>query len=54
MSNGVGFVGSVAYYYKPILEEAMAAEGLPMGAVLRDPIEGLKEYHKDAVVPTTE
>ncbi len=54
MVNGVGFVGSVAYYYKPILEEAMAAEGLPMGAVLRDPIEGLKEYHQDAVVPTTE
>ena len=54
MSNGIGFVGSVAYYYKPILEEAMAAEGLPMGAVLRDPIEGLKEYHQDAVVPTTE
>ena len=52
--NGVGFVGSVAYYYKPILEEAMAAEGLPIGAVLRDPIEGLKEYHQDAVVPTTE
>ena len=54
MVNAVGFVGSVAYYYKPILEEAMAAEGIPMGIVLQDPIEGLKEYHKDAVVPTTE
>ena len=50
---GVGFVGSIAYYYRPILEEAMQAEGLPMGTVLQDPIEGLKEYHKDAVVPTT-
>ena len=50
----IGFVGSIAYYYKPILEEAMRAEGLPMGTVLRDPIEGLKEYHKDAVIPTTE
>ena len=54
MVNAVGFVGSVAYYYKPILEEAMAAEGIPLGIVLQDPIEGLKEYHKDAVVPTTE
>ena len=54
MVNAVGFVGSVAYYYKPILEEAMAAEGIPMGIVLQDPVEGLKEYHKDAVVPTTE
>lgn len=51
--SGVGFIGSIAYYYRPILEEAMKAEGLPMGAVLKDPIEGLKEYHKDAVVPTT-
>ena len=51
---GVGFVGSIAYYYRPILEEAMQAEGLPMGTVLQDPIEGLKEYHKDAIVPTTE
>ncbi len=50
---GVGFVGSIAYYYRPILEEAMQAEGLPMGTVLQDPIEGLKEYHKDAIVPTT-
>ena len=50
----VGFVGSIAYYYKPILEEAMKAEGLPMGTILQDPIEGLKEYHKDVIVPTTE
>lgn len=50
---GVGFVGSIAYYYRPILEEAMQAEGLPMGTVLQDPIEGLKEYHKDAIVPTS-
>ena len=50
----VGFVGSIAYYYKPILEEAMRAEGLPLGTVLQDPIEGLKEYHKDSIIPTTE
>ena len=50
----VGFVGSIAYYYRPILEEAMKAEGLPLGTILQDPIEGLKEYHKDAIIPTTE
>ena len=49
---GVGFVGSIAYYYKPVLEEAMKAEGLPMGPVLQDPIEGLKEFHKDVIIPT--
>ena len=50
----IHFVGSIAYYYKPVLEEAMKAEGMPLGTVLQDPIEGLKEYHKDSVVPTTE
>jgi N-acetylglucosamine kinase-like BadF-type ATPase len=53
-SAPIGFVGSIAYYYKPILEEAMKAEGLPLGTILKDPIEGLKEYHKDAIIPTTE
>ena len=41
----IGFVGSIAYYYKPILEEAMKAEGLPIGIILQDPIQGLKAYH---------
>lgn len=52
-TNSVGFVGSIAYYYRPILEEAMRDEGLPVGRFLQDPIEGLKEYHKDAIIPTT-
>ena len=53
-THKVGFVGSIAYYYRPVLEEAMLAEGLPFGNILQDPIEGLKEYHKDAIIPTTE
>ena len=53
-ANGVGFVGSIGYYYKPILEEAMKNENLPLGMVLKDPIEGLKEYHRSVIVPTTE
>lgn len=54
VSSPIGFVGSIAYYYKPILEEAMQAEGMPLGTILQDPIEGLKEFHKDAIIPTTE
>ena len=50
----ITFVGSIAYYYKPILEEAMKAEELPIGIILQDPIEGLKAYHKDSVLPTLE
>ena len=53
-SEPVGFVGSIAYYYRPILEEAMQAEGLSVGTVLQDPIPGLIEYHKEALCPTTE
>lgn len=54
VSSPIGFVGSIAYYYKPILEEAMKAENMPLGTILQDPIEGLKEFHKDAIIPTTE
>ncbi len=54
VSSPIGFVGSIAYYYKPILEEAMQAEGMPLGTILQDPIEGLKEFHKDVIIPTTE
>ena len=50
----IGFVGSIAYYYRPVLEEAMKAEKQPLGTILQDPIEGLKEYHKDSITPTTE
>ena len=50
----VGFTGSIAYYYRPVLEKAMAAEGLAISQIMQDPIEGLKLYHKDAIVPTTE
>lgn len=48
------FVGSIAYFYRPILEEAMRNEGLEVSAVLQDPIEGLKAYHRSALRPTTE
>ena len=54
VSSPIGFVGSIAYYYKPILEEAMKAEGMPLGTILQDPIEGLKTFHKNAIIPTTE
>lgn len=48
----VGFVGSIAQVYRPVLEEAMAAAGRKMGRIMQDPIPGLVEYHRDACVPT--
>lgn len=41
----VGFVGSIAYYYQDLLREAVEAEGMRMGRILRSPIEGLTEWY---------
>ena len=43
----VNFVGSIAYYYKDILEKAVNASGMRMGTVLQGPIDGLVYYHKN-------
>jgi len=44
----VNFVGSVAFYYKDFLEKAVNAAGMRMGIILKAPIDGLVEYHKNA------
>lgn len=49
----VGFVGSVAYYYKDVLRNVLAAHGYKIAAIQQDPMEGLIAYHKNDVVPTT-
>ncbi len=51
-SMPVGFVGSVAYYYRAVLEQVMSDYGFTMGQVLQDPVQGLAEYHRGDVVPT--
>ena len=43
----VNFVGSIAFYYKDILEKAVNAAGMRMGVILKGPIDGLVEYHKN-------
>jgi len=48
----VGFVGSVAYYYKDVLRNVMVAHGYKIAAFMQDPMEGLIAYHKKDVVPT--
>lgn len=42
----VHFTGSVAYYFRDILQEAAREKGLRLGNVLKNPIEGLISYHK--------
>ncbi len=39
-----GFVGSVAYYYEPVLREVMNERGLKISQILKDPMKNLKTY----------
>lgn len=48
----VSFVGSIAYYYKEILESVLADNHLTLGTIMKDPIEGLKQYHQPDLIPT--
>ncbi len=41
----VNFVGSIAYYFRPVLEEAAAASGLKIGTILKSPMDGLLKFH---------
>ncbi|GHT03345.1 ATPase [Bacteroidia bacterium] len=45
-NNKVHFIGSIAYYYKDILEEALRDTGMQIGTIVQVPMEGLVEYHK--------
>lgn len=53
-SLSVGFVGSIAYYYKLVLQQVMDDMGFTISKIMQDPIEGLKKYHRDDAVPTME
>jgi N-acetylglucosamine kinase-like BadF-type ATPase len=39
------FVGSVAFYFKPVLEKAAENCGITIGKIVKSPMEGLVEYH---------
>lgn len=41
----VHFVGSMAYHYEELLNEAAKAEGFQLGTVMKSPMEGLITYH---------
>lgn len=45
----VNFVGSIAYYYRPFLEESAKNHGMRIGKILKAPIDGLVEYHKETI-----
>src|SRR3712207_671086 len=41
----IGFNGSIAYYFKQPLEDALKAEGMTLGKIIQAPMEGLVAYH---------
>lgn len=46
-SHPVNFVGSIAFYFRPVLEEAAHACGCTVGTVIKSPMEGLLKYHSN-------
>ena len=41
----IHFIGSIAYFSTEILREVLANNGLQLGKIIRQPIEGLVEFH---------
>jgi len=41
----VGFVGSIAYYYRDVLASVAKKENIQIGTILKSPLEGLIAYH---------
>ena len=41
----VYFIGSIAYYYREILEEAVLKTDMQSGGIMQSPMEGLVKYH---------
>lgn len=41
----VNFIGSIAFYFKDMLEEAAAVTGITVGTIIQSPIDGLVKFH---------
>lgn len=41
----VSFIGSIAYYYRAVLEEAASTSGCTIGSIIKSPMEGLIRFH---------
>ena len=42
----IHFIGSIAYFLTDFLSERLTANGLQLGNIIRQPIDGLVEFHK--------
>ena len=48
-NHTVSLVGSIAHYYKDILEEEASKCGVKIGRILKSPIDGLVDYHMNRI-----
>jgi N-acetylglucosamine kinase-like BadF-type ATPase len=42
----IGFIGSIAHFYRRPLEDALKSEGMHLGHIIQAPMEGLIDYHR--------
>lgn len=49
----VGFVGSIAYYYREVLEKVLMNNHIQLATIVQSPMEGLIAYHQADARPTT-
>lgn len=47
----VSFTGSIAYAFEKILREAVSSQGLRVADIVKSPMDGLINYHKQHVFP---
>lgn len=46
-NNKAHFIGSIAYYYKDVLEEAAKEVGVEIGKIIQSPMSGLHAYYSE-------
>lgn len=46
-NQAIGFVGSVAFYFRSVLEEVAAHYGFEELTIIKDPIDGLVKYYQE-------
>jgi glucosamine kinase len=47
----LGFVGSIAYYFQPILKKVIEKHGMQLAKVIQCPIDELVAYHAKRIIP---
>lgn len=46
----ISFVGSIAYHFEAVLRDALDFCNLRLGTIIRRPVDGLVEYHRQALL----